>query len=390
MNARRLFLVAMTLGSCAAIAHATLDPPSAAPRVIRYISSLPAHRGQACYGVVLSAINGVPLRVRALSDRDAQLCRPDVEGESGAQLMRSAFAAADALQANYASAHLEEDLAQDRLAALVLPPVPINVAQLAELRRVVVGAGLNYAEHRDEVGAEGNAVELLVFPKPVAPTGPYAPVESGMRIGQVPPRPVLLLDYEVELGLVLLRDIDLRSPPSSYDDFIQQVAFFVANDVSDREPIILDDENGYTLGKSRPSHLPIGPWMVHGRHLRPRTRSEGDHVLRLGLEVHEAAPISVLTRGRQSAGTDEMLRGPWAIVQHMSRTLRRGTIVCMRDASGEPRFVHNAKGVIPAGSIILTGTPGGTAIREPSAAAQGGTVRPRWLQHLRREADLDQ
>ena len=65
--------------------------------------------------------------------------------------------------------------------------------------------------------------------------------------------------------------------------------------------------------------------------------------------------------------TDEMLRGPWAIVQHMSRTLRRGTIVRMRDASGEPRFVHNAKGVIPAGSIILTGTPGGTAIREPSA-----------------------
>ena len=248
----------------------------------------------------------------------------------------------------------------------MLPPVPINVAELAELKRVVVGAGLNYAEHRDEVGVGGDAEELLVFPKPAAPTGPYAPIESGMRIGEVPPRPVLLLDYEVELGLVLLQDIDLRSPPSSYDAFIQQVAFFVANDVSDREPIILDEENGYTLGKSRPTYLPIGPWMVHGRHLRPRARSEGDHVLRLGLEVHEAAPISAHANRRQFAGTDEMLRGPWAIVQHMSRTLRDGIVVCMRDAFGAPRFVHNANGVIPAGSVILTGTPGGTAIREPS------------------------
>ena len=37
----------------------------------------------------------------------------------------------------------------------------------------------------------------------------------------------------------------------------------------------------------------------------------------------------------------------------------------MRDADGHPRFLHTAAGIIPAGSILLTGTPGGTAIREP-------------------------
>ena len=37
----------------------------------------------------------------------------------------------------------------------------------------------------------------------------------------------------------------------------------------------------------------------------------------------------------------------------------------MRDASGAPRYTHTPTGIIPAGSIILTGTPGGTAIQAP-------------------------
>ncbi len=37
----------------------------------------------------------------------------------------------------------------------------------------------------------------------------------------------------------------------------------------------------------------------------------------------------------------------------------------MRDPFGMPRYVHDANGIIPAGSIVLTGTPGGTAIQEP-------------------------
>jgi hypothetical protein len=49
----------------------------------------------------------------------------------------------------------------------------------------------------------------------------------------------------------------------------------------------------------------------------------------------------------------------------MSEMLARGKIICMRDAYGNPRYLHDADGVIPAGSLILTGTPAGTAIREP-------------------------
>ena len=93
--------------------------------------------------------------------------------------------------------------------------------------------------------------------------------------------------------------------------------------------------------------------------------NEGDHRLELGLEVYESTASPGNVQSRQLASTGAMLRGPWAIVRYMSEMLARGKIICMRDAYGNPRYLHDADGVIPAGSLILTGTPGGTAIRKP-------------------------
>ena len=362
---------AVYLLSSAALAQPKQQNTFEPPRVIRYVSSLAAHRGETCYGLVQTDDNGVPTLVRALSDYHAQLCHAaDDARYAQPQLMRWAFEAADpaALHAQQRDAddRLSEFLAQDRLAEIVLPPVAISAAEFDNLQRVVIGAGINYAEHRDEVGIN-QAGELLLFPKPVQPTGAYAAVHAGMQIGEMPARPVLLLDYEVELGMVLLDDIDLRKPPADYASFINSVAFFAANDVSDREPIILDDEAGYTRAKSHPTYLPIGPWMIHGRHLRPRTSSEGVHSLEIGLLVNEQTPAtdSNISEVRQLARSDAMLRGPWAIIKYISASFMRDEILCMRDASGRPRYIHNADGIIPAGSLVLTGTPGGTAIREP-------------------------
>ncbi|MDH3901508.1 MAG: fumarylacetoacetate hydrolase family protein [Gammaproteobacteria bacterium] len=361
-------LLGMNLASSVAATQMQQDEAFNALRVIRYISSLPTHKGQTCYGLVLADDNGIPTKVRALSDHYPPLCYTGESRYAQPRLMQWAFEAAEvtALHGEEKGTidELSEFLPQDRLADVVLPPVAISIAELDKLQRVVIGAGINYAEHRDEVGFD-TAGELLLFPKPVVPTGPYAPVRAGMQIGEIPARPVLLLDYEVEVGLVLLEDLDLHQLPSSYEAFIDKVAFFVANDVSDREPIILDDETGYTRGKSHPTYLPIGPWMVHGSQLRPRTMNEGDHSLLIGLNVYEAAANQGNVQSRQLASTDAMLRGPWAIVRHMSETLAWGKIICMRDAYDNPRYLHDADGVIPAGSVILTGTPGGTAIREP-------------------------
>jgi 2-keto-4-pentenoate hydratase/2-oxohepta-3-ene-1,7-dioic acid hydratase in catechol pathway len=178
---------------------------------------------------------------------------------------------------------------------------------------------------------------------------------------------MLLLDYEVELAMVLLEDLDLNADPPDYEDFINSVAFLTANDVSDREPIILDSVHGYTRGKSHPGYLPTGPWMVHGRHLQPRTAAEGNVILELSVTVEEAAQGArpARTRRLQSSDTGRMILGPWQIIRLLVSRHQQGLRTCMRDADGKPRYTQTAAGIIPAGSLVLTGTPGGTAIQAP-------------------------
>jgi len=352
----------------AAAQDATSGSP---PRIMRYLSGLDKFAGQTCFGLVLTDREGIPDKVYNLAGRNTVLCT-DAAETTDAQLLRQAFktAATVASQGEYPVA-FTEILPQERLATVVQPPVGISLQQLVSGERFIVGIGLNYREHREETGAEDHAGlspgEVLVFPKVVAPTGAYAAVHAGARVGEFPARPVRLLDYEAELGMVLLEDLDLNAPPVSYMEFINGVAFFTANDVSDREPIILDSEFGYTRGKSHPTYLPAGPWMIHGRNLQPGAPGEGHQNLELGLVVQEPAQEEHMARIRQlqSSSTDRMIFGPWHIVRLLAVRYQQGIRTCMRDASGAARHTHTPAGILPAGSVILTGTPGGTAIQEP-------------------------
>ena len=353
------------------IAAVQSEADSNPPRVMRYLSGLGEVAGQACFGLVLADQAGIPHKVYNLGGRNAALCTDTAEA-TDPRLLGQAFKAAETVSAEGEySAEFIEPLPQDRLATVVLPPVGISQQQLESGQRFIVGIGLNYHEHREETGA-GDHVELspdevLVFPKVIAPTGAYGEVQAGAKVGTSPARPVRLLDYEAELGMVLLDDLDLNAPPVSYTEFINSVAFFTANDVSDRGPIILDSEFGYTRGKSHPTYLPTGPWMVHGQHLQPQAPGEGSDNLEIGLIVQEPArgKQAARTRQLQSSSTDRMILGPWQIIRLLATRYQQGLRTCMRDASGAPRYTHTPTGIIPAGSIILTGTPGGTAIQAP-------------------------
>ena len=341
------------------------------PRVLRYLSTIAPYTGQNCYGLVLSAREGIPETVYNLGSVNADLCSQPDTGSSPAQL-RLAFGIADTLAAQQQlSETFTEHIPRQRLATDIRPPVDITQSQLDNGQRFIVGVGLNYRDHRDETSGESHAGlstdELLVFPKALPPSGAYVPVRPGASAGSNPPRPVLLLDYEVELAMVLLEDLDLNALPASRADFINSVAFLAANDVSDREPIILDSVYGYTRGKSHPGYLPTGPWMIHGRHLQPRTASEGRDMLELMLTVRETAQggYPARTRRLQSSDTTRMILGPWDIIQLLATRHQRGLRNCMRDADGIPRYTQTPAGIIPAGSLVLTGTPGGTAIQAP-------------------------
>jgi len=361
------------LASCLLPFHAVAqnEAGDTPPRVMRYLSGLGEVAGQTCFGLVLAEQRGIPYKVYNLGGRNAALCTDTAETTDPRQLGQ-AFKNAETISAQGKFlAAFTEILPQDRLATVVLPPVGISLQQLESGQRIIVGIGLNYRDHREETGAEDHVDlspdEVLVFPKVVAPTGAYGEVQAGAKIGTSPARPVRLLDYEAELGMVLLQDLDLNAPPGSYTEFIDRVAFFTANDISDRGPIILDSEFGYTRGKSHPTYLPTGPWMVHGQHLQPQAPGEGSDNLEIGLVVQEPArgKQAARTRQLQSSSTDRMILGPWQIIRLLATRYQQGIRTCMRDASGAPRYTHTPTGIIPAGSVILTGTPGGTAIQAP-------------------------
>jgi 2-keto-4-pentenoate hydratase/2-oxohepta-3-ene-1,7-dioic acid hydratase in catechol pathway len=174
-----------------------------------------------------------------------------------------------------------------------------------------------------------------------------------------------LLDYELELGCVPLRDIDLDRLDSL--DAAADFGYLVVNDVTAREPILRRRRTGYTQAKARPTFLPCGPWIVPGTHF---TR-DAPALRRMVLTVTEATPHAGHQSHtlRQNARLEDLTLG----LQEQLEMLSRKRSLTMPGIDGRRWPISVARGgrrILPAGSLLLTGTPGGTAIRAPSRADQ--------------------
>jgi 2-keto-4-pentenoate hydratase/2-oxohepta-3-ene-1,7-dioic acid hydratase in catechol pathway len=307
------------------------------PRVARVRMS----GGEVRWARVLEAASGVPTRV-ALLARDADLAR--IVASASEPLPSDAEVLA---------------IAHDRAAEQICAPVALPQAELDAERRVIVAAGLNYAEHAEEAGGG----DVFVFPKPAEPTPPY---------GVVSPRNgVVLLDYEVELGFALLADVALDAVPT-WDALLDQTAFFVANDVTDREQIILHASmtgpgTGFVEAKGQPGFLPAGPWLVRGRELFAAVAACGGRGLPLRLEVDAGEGFEL----RQDANTELLLLDPVALLARVAEQVRtRGLrtempVVRRGETRYYPLAVDDSAPRLPAGSLVLTGTPAGVALGTP-------------------------
>jgi 2-keto-4-pentenoate hydratase/2-oxohepta-3-ene-1,7-dioic acid hydratase in catechol pathway len=248
-------------------------------------------------------------------------------------------------------------VSDDRVCAVVdLPEEEIDAET-----RVIVSTGLNYAAHAEEAGGG----DVFLFPKPAAPTRPYARVHA--------PAGVTLLDYEVELAFVVLEDVDPFAPPSR-DELLAKSAFFLSNDISDREAIVRNAElsgpgTGFVEGKGQPGFMPAGPWMVRGTELFAAIDACGAKGLGLRLRLDDEA------EPRQDASTVQMILQPDELIARIGTWITehglRTPMPFVRD--GQERFyplaVDEAGEEAPkltAGSIVQTGTPEGVALNAPS------------------------
>jgi 2-keto-4-pentenoate hydratase/2-oxohepta-3-ene-1,7-dioic acid hydratase in catechol pathway len=187
-----------------------------------------------------------------------------------------------------------------------------------------IAAGTNYRAHAREVGLEE---EPFLFPKLSRPTAWDSGVLPGAR-----------LDYEVELCAVLLTDHSAAQPAT--------LGYMLCGDFTDRWTLVrdldLDGEmgrTGFPLAKGGKSRLPVGPLL-----LMPAEE-----------DFYEGLELSLYLDGalRQRDFARQMVWSPREI-------LDKALVDCESPYLSGADTVHiTGCERIPAGSIILTGTPEG-------------------------------
>jgi 2-keto-4-pentenoate hydratase/2-oxohepta-3-ene-1,7-dioic acid hydratase in catechol pathway len=186
----------------------------------------------------------------------------------------------------------------------------------------VVAQMTNFASHVSDAGMNPDTIPLTFFRKASGSiSGPHADI--------VRPAHVHLLDYEVEIGLVIGREVPVGTEITE-DNLADHVAgVVVTNDVSARDVQL--PQTQFYEAKSYPTFTPVGPALV----LLDRDELKRFTDLRLRLWVNGEP--------RQDMTVADMIYPPVQALQALAR------------------FQH-----LDPGDLLLTGTPVGTALSAPA------------------------
>jgi 2-keto-4-pentenoate hydratase/2-oxohepta-3-ene-1,7-dioic acid hydratase in catechol pathway len=191
----------------------------------------------------------------------------------------------------------------------------------------VVAQMTNFASHVTDAGMDPKTVPLTFFRKTSGSIS--GPVDDVVK-----PAHVRLLDYEVEIGLVIGRAMPVGTEVTEANLHELVAGLVVTDDVSARD--IQLPQTQFYEAKSYPTFTPVGPRLVLLDAGEFRRFAE----LRLTLTVNgESRQDSVV-------GTDMIYR-PLEALRALTRFQR-----------------------LDAGDLILTGTPAGTALSAPPKAVE--------------------
>jgi 2-keto-4-pentenoate hydratase/2-oxohepta-3-ene-1,7-dioic acid hydratase in catechol pathway len=238
-----------------------------------------------------------------------------------------------------------------RLAAAADPQRAVPAGSLDLLSPVtaparIVAQAVNYRSHAIDSGMSPDTVPPAFFRKAShSLTGPAGDI--------IRPHGVSFLDYEIELGLIIGADLTVGTTvtDATLDRYV--AALVVANDVSARQ--IQLTKTQFYEAKSYPTFTPAGPWLT----LVDAGGLDRLSSLRLTLSVNGEA--------RQDGFAADMIVRPAQALTLLSRF--------------QP---------LAPGDLLLTGTPGGTALKAPAKAIEklAGLLPPavKWRLFFRRQA----
>jgi 2-keto-4-pentenoate hydratase/2-oxohepta-3-ene-1,7-dioic acid hydratase in catechol pathway len=186
----------------------------------------------------------------------------------------------------------------------------------------VVAQMTNFASHVKDSGFNPDTIPLTFFRKTSGSiSGPFDDI--------IRPSHVSYLDYEVEIGLVIGRELPVGTQVTEENWTSFGAGLVVTNDVSARD--IQLPKTQFYESKSYPTFTPVGPALVLLDH--DELKRFGD--LRLRLWVNDELRQGALVDG-------DMIYSPLQALQALSR------FQCL-----------------DAGDLLMTGTPEGTALSAP-------------------------
>jgi 2-keto-4-pentenoate hydratase/2-oxohepta-3-ene-1,7-dioic acid hydratase in catechol pathway len=210
----------------------------------------------------------------------------------------------------------------------------------------VVAQMVNYRSHAQESGLDPDRVPPSFFRKSShSITGPTGDI--------VRPDGVGFLDYEVELGLVIGRDVPVGTTVTDADLHRYVAGLVVTNDVSARQ--IQLTRTQFYEAKSYPTFTPVGPWLT----------------------LVDAADLARLDALRLTLSVNGEVRQDSTVADLIVRPARALTLLS--------RFQP-----LSPGDLLLTGTPGGTALTAPPKVVEklAGLLPPatKWRLFFKRQA----
>ncbi|MFC7364166.1 MULTISPECIES: fumarylacetoacetate hydrolase family protein [Bhargavaea] len=238
-----------------------------------------------------------------------------VDGENVKVLNNSSKTLAEFLENGQAEAR--EAVGNDTLQTVAFSEITL-LSPVTKPAKIIC-QGANYSTHREEAGMEAKRPPFnMIFDKANSSlAGAYDTVVS--------PEHVKLLDYEIELGLVIGKDITEETAVT--DDNLHEylAGIVIANDVSARDVQLVQGQ--WLKGKSYRTFCPTGPYL----YLLDKEDIPNIHNLELKLWVNDEI--------RQEANTEQLLFKPAETIAELSGVMDFDT-----------------------GDMILSGTTGGVAL----------------------------
>jgi len=190
--------------------------------------------------------------------------------------------------------------------------------------------GLNYPEHAEQSGMKVPSTPVLFEKADGALTDPYADILYPVRLKR-------LLDYEVELGVVMKNEVPLGGEMANEAEALSHIfGYVLVNDYGFRDLQL--SEGQWWKGKSIDRGTPVGPWI-----LLPDTLT-GMNIASLWDQFE--LQLAVMKKGhrdfdvRQQAFASQAIHRLDTIINSISETI-----------------------ILEPGDLISTGTPAGCAMR---------------------------